>query len=581
MTGLLSRFFRLPSFDTVWPFFFLTLVLYLLFWRAGWSTALLAACYSLAQAGFLLAWLPWLGRWRRVSRADALFWGGVALFLLLPGAYLEYPADPWEHVRRILAWQSYATLGENPLASKQAYFFNWSFLRFFPLEARPFGLDILSGFWQLLLAVQVYRLARAFGFERPLAKLQVVGFICLFGTNCFGLRYYALSSTPLSYFAFLEVLILVQRGERAWKLLAALPCLLLLMYWNHHFQEISFTVICLGTIFAYRIFLLLPYRARVGVALVLLGVFFYSLWWGHELMKNPPEFYRQKGLVHYFSSLGTFLYWKRHLPYLQTLAVPGVITLAGALIFLRRYGELAVLTLAPFALLSVPFLVYLVCYLIPDPYATYRLLYAFPTHWLFVRLLWDATARFSRSVGARATVTGVLIVAFGAAWSFPWRGRLPLQVYRVPPEVDSRARLPLVAAFEPFRAELRGCRLYGDNPSVHLVATHLGLADYPPRLVTGKLSDAIGPLDAFTARRDVFGVLIADRSRLEPFLSEVGQVSDHWAPSLGSRLWYLDERVDTIERELKRRGWEIVPLPEPYRLYLNPQRECVPASSSR
>src|SRR5262249_16379557 len=67
-------------------------------------------------------------RFRSMSNQEKVLAALLIAFLFLPGAYLEYPSDTWEHFRRIFAWTSVSKMREYSLAGKFYYFWEWSFL---------------------------------------------------------------------------------------------------------------------------------------------------------------------------------------------------------------------------------------------------------------------------------------------------------------------------------------------------------------------------------------------------------------------------------------------------------------------
>ena len=150
----------------------------------------------------------------RVRRGDLLFWGLLAAGFLLPGAYLEFPSDPWEHFRRILLWSRDAS----PRTEQLAYLWAWSWLGGLELESRRTGLAVYGGFWQLLIAYQFYLLAIRLGIPRLWARVQVLATIFFMGNSALAFyRYYALSHLPIAHVAYLHSLVLAidwARGRR-------------------------------------------------------------------------------------------------------------------------------------------------------------------------------------------------------------------------------------------------------------------------------------------------------------------------------------------------------------------------------
>jgi hypothetical protein len=124
-------------------------------------------------------------------------WLLLGLLFYIPGVYLEYPADPWEHYRRINAWQIANTVGEAWPWDKTSYFLAYSLIgRIAPPTRQLFWLDFYYTGCCLLLCWQYYRLARAVGLGKRASMLFVILQSVMFGNNIFGFyRYYAISSS--------------------------------------------------------------------------------------------------------------------------------------------------------------------------------------------------------------------------------------------------------------------------------------------------------------------------------------------------------------------------------------------------
>jgi hypothetical protein len=186
-------------------FFFSYLVFYAIWALAGGSPISLRAIF-LALHLFWAAVAVLSVRKMNLSRSDVLFWSGLALLFLLPGVYLEFPSDPWEHFRRTTSWEMAARVAWSGSASRFPYFWNWTFLHGLSPNGVRLALDGLGAFWQLWLCGQFYRTSRAFGFEAKWARLATLVFLATFGNSVFGLRYYALSPILLSLGAYLALL---------------------------------------------------------------------------------------------------------------------------------------------------------------------------------------------------------------------------------------------------------------------------------------------------------------------------------------------------------------------------------------
>ncbi|MBI2515843.1 MAG: hypothetical protein HYV95_02900 [Opitutae bacterium] len=126
-------------------------------------------------------------------------WLLLALVFYIPGIYLEWPSDPWEHLRRINEWHVLDTVTAHSAWKKSSYFLPYS------LTGHTFGLSQLT--WLnyyytgicLLLSWQYYRLARAVGLGERASFVFVLLNVVTFGNNIFSFyRYYGLSSSILA-----------------------------------------------------------------------------------------------------------------------------------------------------------------------------------------------------------------------------------------------------------------------------------------------------------------------------------------------------------------------------------------------
>jgi len=136
-----------------------------------------------------------------LSRFSAFLpWLLLALVFYIPGAYLEWPSDPWEHYARTNEWSHYSYIGHHSAGYKSGYFFSYSLLGWIsPPTRQRFWLDAYFSGTCLLLSWQYFRLARAVGLKRNASLVFVVLQAVLFGNDIFSFyRYYGIASTILS-----------------------------------------------------------------------------------------------------------------------------------------------------------------------------------------------------------------------------------------------------------------------------------------------------------------------------------------------------------------------------------------------
>lgn len=147
-------------------------------------------------------------------------WALLALLFFLPGVYLEFPADPWEHYGRINEWSWLHLVGEHSAWNKSSYFLAYSLLgQISPPIRQLFWLDFYYTGACLLLCWQYYRLARVVGLGERASFIFVLVQAFTFGNNIFGFyRYYGISSSifaQLGAVALIRIAIDAAKGKRA------------------------------------------------------------------------------------------------------------------------------------------------------------------------------------------------------------------------------------------------------------------------------------------------------------------------------------------------------------------------------
>jgi hypothetical protein len=123
-------------------------------------------------------------------------WLLLALIFYIPGVYLEWPSDPWEHLRRINEWRILDTVGAHSTWLKSSYFIPYSLLSWCIGLQQLFWLDFYYTGICLLLCWQYYRFARTCGLGERASMVFVIIQALLFGNNIFSFyRYYGISSS--------------------------------------------------------------------------------------------------------------------------------------------------------------------------------------------------------------------------------------------------------------------------------------------------------------------------------------------------------------------------------------------------
>ena len=146
-------------------------------------------------------------------------WFFLMLLFWIPGVYMEFPADPWQHYARVNEWSWLQTVTEHSYWKKSSYFLAYSFIgKIAPPLLQLKWFDVYYTACCLLLCWQYYRLARAIGLSERISLLFVLINVLTFGNNIFGFyRYYGMSSTlfaQLGAVALTRVALEAMRGRQ-------------------------------------------------------------------------------------------------------------------------------------------------------------------------------------------------------------------------------------------------------------------------------------------------------------------------------------------------------------------------------
>jgi hypothetical protein len=514
----------------------------------------------------------------RVDKNDLFFWIVLFIGLLVPGVFLEFPADTWEHFRRIFQWQNLTLIDQFTEPFKFSYFFSWTTLSWVSLEDRRLALSFLSAAFQFMTLTQVYYFARALGFPKSWSKVHTFAFIALFGNSLFGLRYYGISSFPIAYGAYFRALTLLifwidRKDKRAFSLFFAT----LIMGLTHIGTLLYFLISGLVLIVRESYFKVSQkkrhFALKFGLSTVILGFitgfFFRSLF---------PILFEKAGLYQ-ISMSGGFKIWHASYPYRDLLALHGLIASLFCLSKKLRTTRLAALTVAPVFVLIFPPSALAIIQVFPATDSYHRVLYAMPTAFMFVEglrvILWPKIEHlFSKRYFSDLGFAALAVLITGLIPVQPVRGRLFFQLYLQDPqrslvEVDQTALW-----IKENRNYCTGCWFITDRATSFVIATHLGLPVLIPRIARGKTEDLqfLNDIEGFLKGRWANAIIITDPAKTSALPeSNIANWSKHWSSCEGDRFCLTGSELYPQAEQLKDKGWVKTSVPPNYLLYEAPR----------
>lgn len=418
----------------------------------------------------LLAVQQWQ-RWgsRRVL-GFAAPWLLLGAFYCAPGPYLEFPADGWEHLRRITVWANCAFVDQHPEPTKAAYFFIYSFWRIAPEGGQFTALALYGTGVSLLFSWVSYRLARSLGFDRRLAFVAALVHSLVLGNNTFSfLRYYGFSSTPWAQIAVVALLASVARWLRKVpplrEVLVQGGCWAFLIYWSH---RQGFGLAAVGT--AGLLFTVLMRNVRRLAATAGIAMLAAALLWLLGPTPLVATARAQGWLNHWYGvdllCLGGPAFARTN----QILGLVGWINALAALVVWRRYPSLTALTFGPLLLLLHPASGYLLAHGLAEANGAgfllfHRVLLVIPNGFALVALA-GLAVRHRTGSGIPPEIRGVIAAAVAVLLLATLPGGGPVynrwwhSTAKVPDDLAlrnlDRAIAPLAAASENHSAFLVG-----------------------------------------------------------------------------------------------------------------------------
>lgn len=297
-------------------------------------------------------------------------WVCIVLIIAIPGAYLEYPSDPWEHLARINEWGFNSIVTDHHAWRKSSYFLAYSIVGHETGSNQFVWLGLYYVIISLLLCLQFYRLARAVKLPRSAAVVFVILQLLLFGNNIFSFfRYYGVASTIIAQIGAIAIIRIAieysnsltisdSKKNNIWlgiRTLGALVALGAVVLFNH-IQAIG--IAGLGVI-ATSLHALVRWRVKT-IWWVLILAFLSSFLMIKFGTREPSldDFFVTNGWLTTWYSFN--LFDPNSVPgerTLQILGIVGIANLVGGLLLLRRNHVVSWLTLFPIVVFCLPVIV--------------------------------------------------------------------------------------------------------------------------------------------------------------------------------------------------------------------------------
>ncbi|MEO6003552.1 MAG: hypothetical protein ABIZ04_05410 [Opitutus sp.] len=362
-----------------------------------------------------------------VSRAFSP-WLLLGLLFLIPGTYLEFPADTWEHLRRINEWNSVASITTHSHWTKTGYFvayslFGWASNSPWELPLSAVYVSAVS----LLVCWQYYRLALALKLAPAYAFLFTLVQAVLFGTSAFSFyRYYGLASTVFGQLAAVALIrITVEQvdthpkilapGRRPWlNVLGAMAGLSLLIAANHiqgfAIAAIGCSAVLLRTCREHH-----PRTFRFILGFVIIASIATLLFWPKTatLVQLEQAGWLTRWGSFDFSSFGSAAFQSAW----RMLGWFGILNLICGAVLLVRNRTIGWLTILPLLALGLPLLVIPITHYatqveVANVVVLQRILFAAPVGLAVVALVEVTTQRTVFAPRALAPIAAITATAF-------------------------------------------------------------------------------------------------------------------------------------------------------------------------
>jgi hypothetical protein len=512
-------------------------------------------------------------------------WFLLALVFYIPGVYLEWPSDPWEHFRRIAEWATHDLVGIHSAGYKSLYFLAYSFVGGIPAGRQLFWLNIYYTGMCLLLAWQYFLLAKAVGLSHRWAFFSVVVNVLTLGNVCFSFyRYYGLASTifaQIGAVALTRVAILASQwtkgdcsrglifqapinsacperslGNMRLVLMLLIPCsLLVALIAFNHVQGLGIAGMGIASIAVWRLIewkrSMMLFLTAGAIALSTASI----LWWPRDQLIISE--YRLHGWLNVWYGFNLFA-WPSPAAdrAMQILGVFGIVNLAAGFVLLRRNHLIGWLTVGPLIGLGLPLVAIPFCDALAKNGVSiivfHRLLFAIPSGLSLTYLLataaeaWEIRLRKRADSGQRSLTLqslrfGAGLMAVAALVLVPSNARCFNRLWNtlaIQADDLDMASIFKISGDQQYKASNRvervlcapgaGFVLYvNGEPNIYGADRLIDPASQPSARIDMLVrSIRVAPNDSFSC------LLVVPQTRiLSSTQSMAGFLSDHWLPS--------------------------------------------------
>ena len=561
-----------PYFSSGWMFLCVYLVTYLVYRALGWpvhsgdgahswAPSLLSVYFALHlfHASWIAHWL-WV-RWRdtrdsgsaldaSTSRLSvALPWILLTLVIAVPGPYLEWPSDPWEHWRRINEWRHCPTADVHSAWTKSGYFLAYSLVGWAAPEKQLLLLRVYYIIVCLLLCWQYYRLGKTVGLEDRWALGFVFFQTFFFGNNIFSFwRYYGLAPTMFAQVAAIASMrvaieaVELPAGYKSWGRGGLKIAFLGLIAAFSHVQALGMIFLGLLSVAAWRL-----HRWRAWAPVAMLGfLVICSLGVIQWYPRHPaidsfcvPQGWIAPWYGFNILSLGSPAQER----VLQILGVVGLVNLLAALALWRYRLVVVWLTIVPVLALLLP------CFVLPfanqllstridlNIVTFQRMLFAVPAG-LALLALAQSCARWWKSGGVARRLIGtccsvaVVIGAVTVPAGYPFYNRFWHATTCCPRDVQLDHVVGGIDAVLTTRGDLGGAEVFGGTDPLRSVVSAVSITQQDTRFrqigqpVTLSIDQEL--LRVRSTPPTSKQLLIFSRAVLYTPYSQAAQLSGHW-----------------------------------------------------